>query len=462
MYTIVLFGAGKSATVLIGYLKKLAADKYCKIIVADADLAAIQTKLGSQESAEAVRLDISQEKERRELIRVADVIISLLPPGLHGILAKDCLLLRRHLLTASYISDELKKLEPEILQQKLLFLCEMGLDPGIDHMSAMRLIHQIQRNQGKIRVFRSHCGGLVAPESDDNPWHYKISWNSRNVVLAGKAGADYQINGKRIHQDYLSLFDNNPQIKVPGIGTLAYYPNRDSLSYADRYRLHDTDTFIRTTLRHPDFCKGWKFLIELGLTNEEKKYATDGLTVARFFKQYFEEIGSRAFSKGVTGNFSLPGSAKEFSLLFSNFLGTDSLQDADLLLEQLRYLGIADEDTFINKGLCSAADILQRILETKLLLRPDDRDMVVMVHEIEYETGSKVSRIVSRLVVRGTDALHTAMAKTVGLPLGIAAKLILENKIQERGLLIPVLPAIYLPVLQELESQGIRFEETTA
>ena len=462
MYTIVLFGAGKSATVLIGYLKKLAADKYCKVVVADADLAAVQSKLGSQEFTEAIRIDISQEKERRELIRVADVIISLLPPGLHVILAKDCLLLRRHLLTASYISEEIKNLEPEIAKQKLLFLCEMGLDPGIDHMSAMKLIHQIQQNKGKIRVFRSHCGGLVAPESDDNPWHYKISWNSRNVVLAGKAGADYLLNGNRIHQAYPSLFDKNPQIKVPGIGTLAYYPNRDSLNYADRYRLHDTDTFIRTTLRHPDFCKGWKFLIELGLTSEEKKYATDGMSFARFFKQYFEEMGSRTFSAGFSGNFSFPGGVEEFSHFFKSILGTDTLQDADLLLQQLRFLGIADDDTYINKGLCSAADILQLILEAKLVLRPDDQDMVVMVHEIEYETGGKISRIVSRLVVKGTDGLHTAMARTVGLPLGIAAKLILEKKIQETGLLIPVLPTIYLPVLHELENQGIRFEETIA
>ena len=205
MKTIILFGAGKSATVLIDYLLEQAIIENWKIIVADADLKLIQSKIGGSVRASAVSIDIMHADERGRLIRQGDVVISLLPPTLHFEVAKDCLKYHKHLLTASYVDDSMRSLQHDIEKNKLLFLCEMGLDPGIDHMSAMKIIDSIHAKGGKITSFRSHCGGLVAPESDDNPWHYKISWNPRNIIMAGKAGAHYRENGQEIRMPYEEL-----------------------------------------------------------------------------------------------------------------------------------------------------------------------------------------------------------------------------------------------------------------
>jgi saccharopine dehydrogenase (NADP+, L-glutamate forming) len=309
----------------------------------------------------------------------------------------------------------------------------MGLDPGIDHMSAMQMIHQIKNQGGKIKSFKSHCGGLVAPESDHNPWHYKISWNPRNVVLAGKAGAVYKTKNKTIEIPYQSLFEACAEVEIHGLGQLAYYPNRDSLSYIPLYQLEEAQTFMRTTLRYPSFCKAWKYIVDLKLTDEEKKYQTNGLSFADFFTQYFNEHYLQPVMMQAMKN--------------------------DAIVQQLQYLGLFDE-TLINKGLCSAADILQTLLEQKLVLEIDDKDMIVMLHEIDYEINGLSRTVNSSLIVKGDDHIRTAMAKTVGLPLGIAATLILDGKIKETGLHIPIIPSIYEPVLSELKKLNIAFQET--
>ncbi|MEP7318973.1 MAG: saccharopine dehydrogenase C-terminal domain-containing protein [Panacibacter sp.] len=360
------------------------------------------------------------------------MVISMMPHSLHYLIALDCIEFGKHLLTASYVSDEIKQLEPAINSKKLLFLCEMGLDPGIDHMSAMQLFHRIKDEGGKIISFKSHCGGLVAPESDDNPWHYKISWNPRNIILAGKAGAVYKENNKVVHLNYEELFNSNHLVHVPECGMFSFYPNRDSMGYIDLYELHDTKTFIRTTLRHPDFSFGWKNIVDLKLTDEELTYNTNGMTVATFFKNHFEKHGVESVAL--------------------------KMQQTNLGMKQFTFIGINDE-TLINKGLCSAADVLQFILEIKLALQPEDKDMIVMMHEITYELNGMQHNIQSSLVVKGENSLRTAMAKTVGLPLGIAARLILEGKIMETGLHIPVKPIIYEPVLEALKDYGIIFHE---
>src|SRR6478672_1110851 len=255
---IVLFGAGKSATVLIEYLKEIATENIWQVIVADNNLETAQAKVGEHALVKAVSVNIENADERKELIEQADVVISLMPPHLHYLLALDCLELNKHLLTASYVDEQIKSLQPEIEKRNLLFLCEMGLDPGIDHMSAMQLFHRIKEEGGTITSFKSHCGGLVAPESDDNPWHYKISWNPRNIVMAGKSGAHFRENGEEKRVDYEHLFTNEHQVDIPDLGLLSWYPNRDSLSYAPLYGLENIPTFVRTTLRHPDFMFGWK------------------------------------------------------------------------------------------------------------------------------------------------------------------------------------------------------------
>ncbi len=429
MPQILLFGAGKSATVLIDYLKKAAVAKNWNVVVADADLLMAEQKVGNHPLVLAVELAVEEEIPRKKLINESDVVISMLPASLHYLVAVDCVNLGKHLLTASYIDAAISQMSDEISKKNLLFLCEMGLDPGIDHMSAMQLIHSIQNKGGNIQSFQSHCGGLVAPESDNNPWHYKLSWNPRNVILAGKAGAVYVEDCEIKNKDYEELFVNCPEVSIEGVGQLAFYPNRDSLSYQSLYGLEDTTTFIRTTLRYPGFCKGWEWIVKAGLTEEQNSIDTSHLTIATFLHNHF--------AKHELNFASLP----------------------ELVQSQLQFIGW-NENTLLNKGLLSSAAILQSILEKKWQLQPTDKDMVVMFHEIDYTLDNTTHFLKSSLVVKGQDQLHTAMAKTVGLPLGIAATLLLEGKLTARGLLIPTIPSIYEPVLHALTTEGILFKES--
>jgi saccharopine dehydrogenase-like NADP-dependent oxidoreductase len=446
MKKILLFGAGKSATCLIRYLVTETALRGWQLIVAESNLSLAQSKIGSAGHARAVSLQVENEQDREALVGEADIVISLLPPALHFLVAQSCVTCKKDLLTASYLDDKMRSLEQGIRENSLLFLCEMGLDPGIDHMSAMQLIHSIKEGGGKILSFRSHTGGLVSPESDDNPWHYKISWNPRNVVMAGSAGARYRENDQVITMAYEELFSNCQEVNVDGIGRLAWYPNRDSLGYLTIYALEDTKDFVRTTLRYPSFCRGWKSIVRAGLTNDQAIISSDGLTYARW-------------SAAIVPFIDMENKA------------------------QLEFLGLFDHLP-VPASTSTSADVLQHLLETKLAMRPEDKDMIVMLHEIAYTgiepelpgtgkagrpdqglasrsphvTGRKEVR--STLVVHGDDHLQTAMAKTVGLPLGIAAIFILEGKIRLKGLHIPILPAIYEPVLKALAEQGIRFAET--
>ncbi len=497
MKHILLLGAGKSATVLIDYLKDLSVNYKYEVTVADGNLENLQSKVGVHAFVKAKQANVENEFERQYLITKADVVISLLPPSLHYMVALDCLTFSKHLITASYVDEKIRALKDEVANKKILFLCEMGLDPGIDHMSAMQLIDRIKILGGTITSFKSYCGGLVAEESDTNPWHYKISWNPRNIVMAGKAGAVYKEDGLKKTIPYKEIFTAPGIVSITPSIDLAYYPNRDSLSYIPLYQLEQVDTFIRTTLRHPDFCFGWKNIIDLRLTDETFIYNTDGMTVAEFFKSHFEKFGFTDwlnemlitrlnFAKELVGNvvqlleeenkLSDEGkSANETIMLvdkkgeLNSFDVEDvkgktaeilalKMHEATLTLKQLFFLGM-DNDELINKGRCTAAQILQTILEKKLALQPTDKDMVVMLHEIKYVKDKEQKKIKSSLIVKGINGTRTAMAKTVGLPLGIAAKLILEGKLTETGLHIPVIDSIYTPVLQELSEHGISFEE---
>lgn len=422
MKKILVFGAGKSATSLLEFLVRQCEKQQWQLVVADANLQLAQAKIGNAACAKAVQFDISDDLLRNQLITDSDIVISMLPPGLHFVVAKNCITAQKHLLTASYVDEDIRSLARAIAEKGLLFLCEMGLDPGIDHMSAMQMIHGIQENGGKIHSFYSHCGGLVAPESDNNPWHYKISWNPRNIVLAGKSGAMYRLDGKIEQLAYQDLFDPERTVAVPGYGLFAWYPNRDSLSYVGLYGLEDAATFIRTTLRHPDFCRGWKTVVSLGLTNDEALIDTNRIRYIDFLEDRMQgEIPS----------------AEQYLL---------------------NYLGLYSEEIIGRDGK-TAADIMQNLLEEKLMLLPDDRDMIVMLHELQYTLNNEEKSLRSCLVVKGENSLHTAMAKTVGLPLGIAATLLLQQKITLRGLHIPTLPEIYEPVLQELRKEGITFRD---
>ena len=357
----------------------------------------------------------------------------MLPAQLHFLVAKDCLHFEKQLFTASYVDDNMRSIASAIESKQLLFLCEMGLDPGIDHMSAMAIIDEIHEKGGKITSFKSHCGGLVAPESDDNPWHYKISWNPRNIILAGKAGAIYLENGTPVTKNYPEIFDQAPLVQLPGIGNLAYYPNRNSLSYIDTYHLHGVQNFVRTTLRYPAYCTGWNAIVQLGLTDEADIQLAPNTTVKDWFNNHIQK-----------------NKLKQVLTKFN--------QDPTIKA-QLEFIGLY-ESTSIPAQFNSNASILQWLLEDKWKLEDSDKDLVVMLHEIEYSIGDRRFKLDSSMVCTGTDAIHTAMATTVGLPLAMGVCAYLKGEIQMTGLHIPIDARIYQPILKCLAEEGIIFEET--
>jgi saccharopine dehydrogenase-like NADP-dependent oxidoreductase len=421
MKRIVVFGAGKSATCLIDYLTRICSEKNWFLTIGDANADALRKKLMKTSAVNPVQVNVENSDERNALIQKADIVISLLPPFLHILIARDCVMNAKNLLTASYVDDEIRKLTGQLEDKKLFFLCEMGLDPGIDHMSAMQIIHRIQAAGGKITVFRSHTGGLVAPESDDNPWHYKISWNPANVVKAGSGGAIFLESGEIKKVDYKDLFENTGLVEIKPLGNFAWYPNRDSLAYIPVYGLESAHSFIRTTLRHPVYCAGWKNIVRAGLTDDE---------------------------------FSIPSSIRtmaDWSKPLLPFVDASN----KYLYDQLGLF----ENELLPGGALTSAKILQSQLESKWMMKETDKDMILMLHEFEYELNNHKHFLRSSLVVKGENAVRTAMAKTVGMPLGIAAKLILENKMPLYGLHIPIIREIYEPVLDELAMEGIRFRE---
>ncbi|THU38033.1 saccharopine dehydrogenase [Niastella caeni] len=496
MKYILVFGAGKSSTLLIDYLVKEAAANNWYITVAD--ITPAPTLFPSGNVIHSVVLQPDNETDRHQLIAAADIVISLLPPTLHLLIATDCLQYKKNLLSPSYIDESIAALHASIKQQGLLFLCEMGFIPGIDHMNAMHQIHRIKANGGTITSFKSHGGGLISPESDDNPWHFKMTWNPHNVVLAGKDGAVFKENGAICQLPYDQLFDPNRVILIPDLGFLAWYPNHDSLHYMPLYGLHEVPTFIRSTLRYPEFCFGWKNVVELKLTDATRQYHTDGLTLQQFFQEHFAAHGfGEWIEKQLTARFAQTKqlleklqqlleveqeanederkALQEFMMVDNKGelmdVNLDSIKtqaaatvagqmhEANLSMKQLFFLGLDDDQTLINKGECSAAEILQFAMEQKLLLQPADKDMVVLQQEIGYELEGQQHIASSSLVIKGEDYVHTAMAKAVGLPLGIAAKQILLGNIRETGLHIPVMSSVYEPVLLELGKNNFHFEE---
>ncbi len=436
MPKILLFGAGKSATVLIDFLVQRCTEADFALEVVDAQAGVATRKI--EESARRYNVssslitgsafDIANAPKRTACIESADLVLSLLPPHLHSVVATDCIGLGKSLFTASYVDAQILQQARQIESNGSLFLYEMGLDPGIDHMSLLALLDEIRSRGGIPTRVMSHCGGLVAPESDDNPWHYKISWNPRNVVMAGKAGAQYLEQGSVVERTHAQLFEELRTVSIDGVGEYAYYPNRDSLSYIDRYGLQGIESFQRTTLRHPDFIRGWSELVKLGLINDDR---------------------SLTFESGT----SLADALNQCAPL------PDEL--APELRAMLEWLGWSDQQTLLPFTNATPAGILQFAMETKWILHAGDKDQVVMLHEIEYQIGSEKKRLRSWLVDTGEDSVRTAMAKTVGLPLGIAAMQYLTGQWQASGLQIPTLPEIYKLVLKELTQYGIEFHETT-
>lgn len=439
MSKILIIGAGRSSSSLITYLLSHAKANGWQITIADANKAAVEAKIANYlENATAVEFDVTNAQLREKLISHADFVISMLPAFMHGDVARDCVKLGKHLATASYVSAEMKELDAEARQKQILLLNECGLDPGIDHASAMKVIDHIKSIGGKITGFKSFCGGLVAPESNDNPWGYKFSWNPRNVILAGQGTAQFIENGNLKFIPYNRIYTQTETIEMDGYGKFDGYANRDSISYKEPYGLTDTTTMLRGTLRMPGYCKAWNVFVKLGLTDDSYKIRNaDSMTYTQLLESF------------------LPDGTASTKVKLMAFMGTEMDEE---VMHKLEYL-----ELFSNKPITmkegSPAELLQHLLEEKWLLKPGDKDMIVMQHQFEYQLNGAYKQLNSSLVVIGDDEIHTAMAKTVGLPLAITVKNFLTGKFSLYGVQIPIVKEIYEPMLEELESLGVTFIE---
>lgn len=433
---ILIIGAGRSSSALINYCLAKSEKFGWSVTVADADPAAAAAKVGNHPRGNPVWLDVNKTNDRRELIGRADIVVSLLPAHLHIEVAHDCIRLKKHLVTASYVSQELYRLGDEARNRELIFMGEMGLDPGIDHMSAMQRINVIREKGGEIVAFRSHTGGLIAPESNDNPWGYKFTWNPRNVVLAGQGTAQYLEDSKLKFIPYQRLFRTTWDVEVNGYGKFEAYANRDSLLYREQYGLDDIPTILRGTLRYPGFSKAWDALVKIGLTNAD-------FPILDSAKISYHEL-MEAFAP------SGPGSVKD---RIAQLLRVAPNSD---VMNRLVWLGLFRKKKIKLRD-ATPALILERLLLDKWQLNPEDIDLIVMQHQIDYTLDGKTYRDISNLTMKGTNAEDTAMARLVGLPMGIFTRLISEGKIKSTGVHIPTMQEVYEPVLKEMEEYGLEF-----
>ncbi|WP_291788437.1 saccharopine dehydrogenase C-terminal domain-containing protein [Cecembia sp.] len=440
MKKILIIGAGKSSTYLIEYLLKSALEKNREITVADLQLDVALKKINGHAAGKAVELAIDDTDARRRIIANSDLVVSMLPAFLHPLIAKDCLELGKHFFSASYESEDLRRLKEEIASKNLLFLNECGLDPGIDHMSAMRIIDHEKKKGHEITAFKSYTGGVLAPESEDNPWKYKFTWNPRNVVLAGQGMSRFIRNGKYKFIPYHMLFRRLEKVHFDEVGGFDAYPNRDSLTYRKIYGLQDIPTLLRGTLRRTGFCGSWDVFVQLGMTDDTFEMdLPDGFTAREFINAFLPFHASKTIEEKI------------YELLPS--------VNAKIM-EKIKWLGLLEEIP-MSKTKGSPASLLQDLLERKWALQPDDKDMIVMQHLFEVKTPEGLKTITSSLVCKGENQVHTAMAKTVGLPLAMAVDLFLDGTIQSRGLRLPISAEFYNPILNKLEEEGIIFKEST-
>lgn len=439
MKVILVLGAGRSSSSLITYLMKTAMQTGWKVKVGDASLSAAQERVSNWPNGEALAFSSQDEVLCDTQISTADVVVSLLPAHLHIVVARYCLKWNKHLLTASYVSDEMKSLHEEARDKGLLFLNECGLDPGIDHMSAMQVIDSIKAKDGKLFSFESFTGGLIAPETDpDNPWRYKFTWNPRNVVMAGQGTARFLQGGKYKYIPYQQLFKRTTPIHINGFGEYEGYANRDSLKYIDTYGLQGIQTMLRGTLRNSGYCSAWNVLVQLGCCDDS--YTVDDVanqTHADFINTFLPQ-GEGSVEERVAALFKLKMDAGE--------------------MQRLRWSGFfSNEKIDLSTG--TPAQITEHILNKRWALQPNDKDFIMMWHRFVYEINGLRQEIQAHLAVTGEDAVHTAMAKTVGLPLAIATKLLLQGKLKDRGVVIPVQASLYEPILEELKLLGIALVE---
>ena len=441
MRNILIIGAGRSATYLIDYLLEKSEPENLRVTIADLSIELAERKTKGHTNARAIALDIFNEAQRHAEISRADIVISMLPAHLHFEVAKDCIIFKKHMVTASYISPAMEALDEKVKEAGLVFMNECGLDPGIDHMSAMKAIDSIRDKGGKVILFESFCGGLVAPESDNNLWNYKFTWNPRNVVLAGQGGAAKFIQeGTYKYIPYNKLFRRTEFMEVEGYGRFEGYANRDSLKYRSVYGLDDALTLYRGTLRRVGYSKSWNMFVTLGMTDDT------------YIMEDSENMTYRQFTNSFLPYH--PTDSVELKLRHSLKIDQDDIQ-----WDKLQELDIFNPNKIVGIKDATPARILEKILSDKWTLDPNDKDMIVIYHQFGYELNGKKEQIDSTMVCIGEDQTYTAMAKTVGLPVAMAALQILNGNITTPGVQLPIKREVYEPILNELEQYGIVFKE---
>lgn len=437
---ILLLGAGRSSSTLINYLLQQADHNNWTVTVGDISEQLARERTSGFASGRAIEFNIEDRERSRKAIQAADMVISLLPAHLHPLAAAICLEERKHFFTASYVSEEMRSFDSEAKAKDLIFLNECGLDPGIDHMSGMQVIDKIKAAGGELTSFESFTGGLIAPETDpENPWRYKFTWNSRNVVMAGQGTAKFLQEGQYKFIPYQQLFIRTTPVTVPGFGEYEGYANRDSLKYLETYGLHGIKTMVRGTLRNKGYCSAWNVLVQLGCCDDSFQMEGVGTMTHRdFINSFLDFHPSKSVEEKICTSFNLAEHGEE--------------------MRRLRWSGFfSDEKIGMEKG--TPAQIVEHILGKKWKLKPGEKDFIVMWHRFRYVTNGTHKEIQAYLTVTGENEVNTAMAKTVGLPLGIAAKLLLLGKIKSRGVVIPVVKEFYDPILEELSRLGIRLIE---
>ena len=435
MKKVLILGAGLVAKPLVRYLLD---QPDFEVEVASRTVSKAIKLIDNHPNGTAKELNLKNEEGLRDEVANADLVISMVPYAFHPKVAKYCIDFQKHMVTTSYVSEIMQNLDAEAKKAGIIILNEIGLDPGIDHMEAMRIIHEVKEKGGEITSFTSYCGGLPAPEANTNPFGYKFSWSPIGVLLAGKNSAQYQEDGQKVSIPSENLFEDFKIIPIEGLGNFEGYPNRNSLPYIDLYNIGSTRTMFRGTLRNLGWCQTMKKIVDLRLLDEEEKDWT-GMTFAGFFRNLLDESTDTDLKKSLASR-----------------LGID--EDSDVI-GRLEWLGFLDEKPIpIEKG--SALDIIGALMLEKLQYEPGERDMIILEHTFvaSYPDGKK-EKITSTLVDYGIPGGDSSMARTVGLPPAIGTKLILEGKIRELGVHIPVIPEIYVPILEELKGMGIAFTE---
>lgn len=437
MKTILLLGAGLVSKPLVDYLLSVP-DFFVNI--ATRTVSKAEKLVGNHERGKAIALNVKNEKQLEDLVKDNDLTISLLPYTFHVTVAKLCIKYKKNMVTTSYVSDEMQALDKDAKNAGVLILNEIGVDPGIDHMSAMKIIHEVAAKGGYVESFRSYCGGLPAPDANTNPWGYKFSWSPRAVLMAGRNDGKYLEDGKEVYTEGKDLFLKYDNINIPGFGELEYYTNRDCLNYIDLYKIPKAKTMFRGTLRYKTWCETLKKVADLGLLDMTDRDDFKNITFKKFMTKFVPNSSEQSIKQDLAKHLNVP-------------------EDSHII-KKFEWLGLFS-DEIVSDQKISSLDILANRMNAKMPYAKGEKDMLILHHDFMATYPDKKEHITSTMIDFGIPNGDSSMSRTVSLPAAIAAKLVLEEKIKLTGVHIPVMPEIYEPTLAELEKMGIVCKEKT-